>query len=176
MILLKLKRLKYLQQLALDGYIILLSEVLDELLSDGRAAEGILHADEHIDKCTCRSIPVNTVMTVKAFVLDGNKSLLHIFGDLVIIDPDTVLLTVKGRKLLPFTFRVLIIDGTRLIKCVIAKVKLRRRNDAGLDVEGKNAQEQKTGQNADQKNRSDNKPGIAVFTGLFFFHLAATPP
>ena len=142
MILLKLDGLEYLEQLALHGDIVLLGEVFDKLLGDSRAAEGVLHADEHIDERTGCAIPVNAVVAVKALILDGNKSLLHVLGNLVVIDPNAVFLTVQGRELFPVSLRVLIIYCTRLIKCVIAKVKLRRRNNAGLDVECKNAQEQ----------------------------------
>jgi alanine racemase len=45
---LKIKRLEYLQQLALDCYVVLFREVFQELLRDCRAAEVVAHRDEHI--------------------------------------------------------------------------------------------------------------------------------
>lgn len=48
--LLEFERLEDLEQLALHGDIVLLGEVFDELLRDGRAAEVVFHRQEHVDE------------------------------------------------------------------------------------------------------------------------------
>ena len=97
-ILLKVERLEYLQELALNGYIILLGEVLYKLLSYRRAAEGRA-AGEHVKRRVRRSEPVDAFVSVKALVLDGDECVLHVLGYLVAVDPNAVFAAFDGRQL-----------------------------------------------------------------------------
>ena len=111
--LLEFERLEDLEQLALHGDIVLLGEVFDELLRDGRAAEVVFHRQEHVDERARRAVPVHALVLIKALVLDGDGRMLHILGDVGIVDPDAVFRTREIREVLPVAVGVLIQDRAR---------------------------------------------------------------
>ena len=107
----KFKRLEDLQQLALDGDVVLLREVLDELLRDGGAAEVVAHGEEHVHERAGGAVPVHALVLVKALILNGDGRVLHVLRDVLIIDPDAVFRAGEGHELLPVAGAVLIQDG-----------------------------------------------------------------
>ena len=111
--LLEFERLEDLEQLALHGDIVLLGEVFDELLRDGRAAEVVFHRQEHVDKRPRRAVPVHALVLIKALVLDGDGRMLHVLGNVGIVDPDAVFRTREIREVLPVAVGVLIQDRAR---------------------------------------------------------------
>ena len=162
---LEVQRLENLQQLALHGDIILLGQVFYELLRDGRAAENRA-AGEHIQRGVGRAEPVDAIMLIKPLVLNSDKCVLHVLGDLIAVDPDSVLRIVKGRQLLPISVCVLVIDSTGLIESKVVQIQIKSGGDAGLDIESENTDKQKTRNNADEKNSPDYPHGAAEFAAM----------
>ena len=166
-VLLKLERLEYLQQLALHGYIVLLGEIFYKLLRYRRAAEGRA-AGEHVQRRVRRSEPVNALVRIKALVLYGDERILHMLGDIVAFHPYAVFAAFNGRQLLIIAVRILIIDNARLIEGEIVEIKVEARRDAGLDVKCENAHEDKPRHNADEQYRSDNAHDAAKRAAALF--------
>ena len=107
-------------------------------------------------------------MLVKPLVLNGDKRVLHVLGDLVTVDPDTVLRIIKGRKLLPISVCVLVIDSAGLVESKVVQIQIESGGDAGLDVKSEDAYKQKTRNNADEKNSPDYPHGAAESAAVGF--------
>ena len=152
-LLLKLKRGEYLGELALDRDLFLTGQVLYELLGDGRAAVAALAAGEDRDERTGRTVPVNALVLIEALILDGDQRLFHVPRDLVIVDPDAVLLAGERGELAPLTDGVLIPDGARFIKLEVLKRKVEVRGEAGLDIVGEDAGEHHPRHKEDEQHR-----------------------
>ena len=152
-LLLKLQCGEYLRELALDRDLFLTGQVLYELLGDGRAAVAALAAGEDRDERTGSAVPVNALVLIEALVLDGDQRLFHIPRDLVIVDPDAVLLAGERGELAPLTDGVLIPDGARFIELEVLKRKVEVRGQAGLDIVGEDAGEHHPRHKEDEQHR-----------------------
>ena len=152
-LLLKPQRGEYLRELALDRDLFLTGQVLYELLGDGRAAVAALAAGEDRDERAGGAVPVNALMLIEALVLDGDQRLFHVPRDLVIVDPDAVLLAGERGELAPLTDGVLIPDGARFIEFEVLKRKVEVRGQAGLDIVGKDAGEHHPRHKEDEQHR-----------------------
>ena len=171
-LLLELQRLEYLDQLALDGDVVVAGEVLDELLGYRGAAEDVVRGGEHGGDGGQRAEPVHALVLIEAAVLDGDEGLHQIVGDVLQVHPDAVLPAGEGGQLLPFAVVVLVVDDARLGEGVVregdVQVVLQRR----LDIEGKYAgEEQPRGEEDEhcrrqylhsQADRAKNAPGNAA--------------
>jgi len=149
---LQLQSLEYLQQLALHGNIVLLCKVFDKLLGYGGAAEVVVHTEEHVDKRVRGTEPVHALVLVEALVLYGYHGMFHVFGYLVIVDPDALFAAGQSDKILPGTVFVLIEDGTGLIQRKLGQRKINAWRQRSFNIVGKNARKQQHRQNNDKKN------------------------
>ncbi len=151
-LLLQLQRAEDLGQLALDRDLVLAGQVLDELLGDGGAAGAGLHAGEHLHEGTGGAVPVHALVLVEALVLDGDQRLLHIFGDLVDIRPDALVVAHQGLELLPLAGGVLVPDGAGLGELVVLQRQVHVRGQEVLHIVGEDAGEQEP---RDQQNQQE---------------------
>ena len=146
------ERLEDLQQLALDGDIVLLREVLDELLRDGGAAEVVAHGQEHVHERAGGAVPVHALVPVKALVLNGDGRVLHVLRDVLVIDPDTVFRAGEGHELLPVAVRILIQDGAGQRQREVLQLNVQLGGQAVFHVIREDAHEK---QPRDQQNEQD---------------------
>ena len=154
--LLKLERLEDLEQLALHGDIVLLGEVFDELLRDGRAAEVVFHRQEHVDERAGRAVPVDALVLVKALVLNGDGRVLHVLGDVGIIDPDAVFRAREVREVLPVAVGVLIQDRARERDREVRELHVEVRGQAVFHIVREDAQKQQPRDEHDQQDRAEH--------------------
>ena len=159
----QLQRAEYLAQLALDGDLALAGQVLDELLGDGGAAVAGLHLGEHLDEGGGGAEPVYALVLIKALVLDGHQGLLHVFGNVLIVDPDALGLVGQGDQLLIFAGGVLVPDGAGLAELIVLQREVHLRGQKVFDVVGENTGEQQPRDQQDQhegaedlENRTDH--------------------
>ena len=160
-------------QLALDGNLILAGQVFQKLLGDGRAAVACLHAGKHLDKGAGRAVPVNPLVVIETLVFDGNQSLLHILGDVFILDPDAPLIAPDGNTLLPLPGKVLIPDGAGFAQLIVFQSDIQIRSQTCLDIIGKNTGKQNAGNQHNKKdgpNKAENdtdqrRSGVGGKTG-----------
>ena len=138
-------------------------QVLDELLGDGGAAVTGLHLGEHFDEGGGGAEPVHAFVLIKALILDGHQGLLHIFGDVLIVDPDALGLVGQRDQLLIFAGGVLIPDGTGLAELIVLQGEVHLRGQEVLDVVGEDTGEQQPRDQQDQhegaedlENRADH--------------------
>lgn len=75
-------------------------------------AEVVFHAEEHVDERARRAVPVHALVVIEALVLDGDRRLFEIRRQLVVIDPDAVLVRCQHRKL--YGLAVVIVGQTVL--------------------------------------------------------------
>ena len=155
-LLLELQRLEDLQQLALHGDVVLLGGVLDELLRDGRAAEVVLHAEEHVHKRARGAVPVDALVLIKALVLDGDGRVLDVLRDVLIVDPDAVFGARELHHLLPRAALVLIEDGAGKLDREILELDVHLRGEAGLHVVREDAHEQQPRDEQHQQDRAQH--------------------
>ena len=92
--LLQLERLADLAQLTVDRHLVVVGDVLDELLGDGGTAVGVLAGGEHDDRRQ-GTRPVHAVVLIESLVLDGDLRLLHVLGNVLVVDPYTVFCRVE---------------------------------------------------------------------------------
>ena len=118
-ILFKVQRRKNLVIFTDVGYLIVARNVLDKLLSYRRTALVVL-LNENADGTN----PVNTVVVIESLILKGNESVLHLLGNLVEIDPDTVFLTVQTQNLDLLSIGVLGIEERGLVLIVPCTLKI----------------------------------------------------
>ena len=76
----------------------------------------------------------------------------HVFGYLVIVDPDALFAAGQSDKILPGTVFVLIEDGTGLIQRKLGQRKINAWRQRSFNIVGKNARKQQHRQNNDKKN------------------------
>ena len=154
-LLLELQRAEDFTQLALDRHLVASGQVFDELLRDCRAAEVRLHLGEHLDEGAGGTVPVYALVLVKALVLNGDEGVLHIFGDILIIDPDALILPGERDELLIVPGGVLIPDRTRFAELIVLEGEIHLRGAKVLDVVGKDAGEEQPGDEQHQQDRTE---------------------
>src|SRR5699024_3898646 len=140
----QLQSLENLQKLSLDGDIVVLGDVLDELLGDGGAAEGVFHAQEHVHESAYSAVPVHALVGIEVVILNGHGGVLHVQGDLVQGDPLPALRAVKGGELLVVAVVVRIPDGAGEGDGHVLQGQGQLRRQAGFDIIGKDAGKQKS--------------------------------
>ena len=64
------------------------------------------------------------MVVIESLILKGNESVLHLLGNLVEIDPDTVFLTVQTQNLYLFSRRILGIEERGLVLVVSCALKI----------------------------------------------------
>ena len=87
---------------------IVIRQIFDKLLGDGRAAE-LRAACSEIDDSTACSFEVNTVVFTETLVLNGDLGIYHLFGNILITYPYTVLCRIELFIFLPF-LRFVVLD------------------------------------------------------------------
>src|SRR6202043_1748676 len=75
------RRHDHLADLALVGQVFAHQQVLDDLLSDGRAALRAPRRGEIADEGADQAALVDPLVLIEAFVFGGEKSLLHLLGE-----------------------------------------------------------------------------------------------
>ena len=119
----------------------------------------------------------------------GTSQLFHILGNILILHPDSPLVTPNGDALLPLSSQILIPDRAGFTQLVIFQREVQLRCEAGFDIIGKNAGEQNPGYQQNQKHGAnhteyshqhggecidrvpaepENPPGSASLFQLFF--------
>ena len=86
---LKLQGPENLHDLSLDGYLIVIGHIFNELLGDGGAPLNVT-AGEHQQDSFCGTNPVHSVVVIESLVLDGYGGVLQVLRDLREIDPNAV--------------------------------------------------------------------------------------
>ena len=160
----QLKRTENLAQFALDRDLFLARQVFDELLGDRRAAIGIVVGEE-LQKSAACTVPVHALVLVKALILNGDKGLLHIPGNVVIVDPLAVLAGGQGGHLLPVAVAVLIVDRAGLCQLIVVERERDRGGQLGFDVVGKDQRKQQPRDQKDQQQRAEKLENGADRTG-----------
>ena len=151
----QLQRAEDLAQLALYGYLIVAGEVFDKLLRDRGAAELCLHLGEHLDEGAGGAVPVNALMLIKTLVFDGYNGLLHIPGELVVIYPDAILVSLQCNKLLPVARGILAVNGAGFGQLIILQGECDIGGQTGFDIVGEDAGEQQPCQQQREHDRAD---------------------
>ncbi len=134
--LLKLQRLEDLDDLALDGHLVILRHVLDQLLGDGGAAVGAA-ACEQAQNRPCGPLPVHALVGVKALVLNGDGGVQQIFRNVAVIHPNPVGLGMQGGQLLILTgVGIQIIEDRILTQIIVVQLHGGLGHDDVLDKHG----------------------------------------
>ena len=154
--LLQLQRLEDLEQFSLDGDIVLLRGVLDQLLRDRRAAEVVLHAEEHVHEGARGAVPVDALVLIEALVLDGDGRVFDVLRDILIVDPDAVFRAGELHQLLPHAVSVLIEDGAGQLDRKVLQLHVHLGREAGLHVIREDAHEQQSCHERNQQDRSEH--------------------
>ena len=94
-LILQRERAENLVDLTLDRIIVLIGDVLNELLGDGRTAVLVI-AHQPVDNRTERALPVHAVVLVEAFVLDGHDRVFQILRDILAVLPNAVFHAADG--------------------------------------------------------------------------------
>ena len=105
--------------LTLNGNTLLAGMVLNKLLGDGRTAELIIAAEEHIQTGLHRSDPVNTLVFIKTLVFNGHSRINQILGNLFQRCPLTVCRGVNLLQLLNIAVIVHIINKGGFLQIVV---------------------------------------------------------
>ena len=150
-----------LHELSLHGDVVFRSDVFDELLRDRRAAEVVFHAEEHVDERARRAVPVHALVVIEALVLDGDRRLFEIRRQLVVIDPDAVLVRCQHRKLYGLAVVIVGPDRARERDGVVLKRDVQIGRKGILHIVGENAREEKPAQQQHEQHRehdADNEP------------------
>ena len=175
-VLFKFQRPEDLLDLAVDGILILAGHVFQHLLGDGGAAIAIVAAGEGQQRSAQGPLPVYTVVTEKALVLNGHRRLPQIGRHIVDVDQDTVLLPVDLLELHPLiALLVLIIDHGALGHGVVLRPDLQGRQQRCIHILHENPQQHERCADADQdqgKDRHHNAarhmtgPDLPPFAGM----------
>ena len=160
----KFQRAENFQQLTLNGNIVRLlifrqEQVLDQLLGNGGTAELPAAAHKQVQACLDGGDPVNTLVLVKALVLQRDRGTDQLFRQVCISHP----LAVRCGEDLLDHFRLAIgIDGINIgsfIQLVIIQIHFRQRNDLILQIVAQNADKHKATDAHDQHNRQHRSSG-----------------
>ena len=109
-------------------------------------------------------------MIIEAFVFNGDDSLLHVFGDLLIFHPVTVFFTHQRDQFLILTGTVIIPDGAGLVDAVVAKRDIQLGNKAVFDIVGKDAGKKHPGQEENNDRRPEYFQDKTHHRGNAFHH------
>ena len=153
--LLQRQRTVDLRHLTLDTVLTVAGDVLDELLGDGGTALHV-RTGNRIDNAAQRTLPVHACVLFKALVLDGNGSLLQIIGDILALDPDTVL--VGKQRLIHHPLaggRIFIIQLRGHLLGVLGQIHFHVALEACVHIEHENAHKHGHRQNAYQTQRAE---------------------
>ena len=124
-----------LADLAGDRHIVILGEVLDKLLGEGGAAEGVAHAQEHVDKGAGGAVPVHPVMIPEAVVLNGHHRVDQILWNILIVHPLLVLRSHQGSQLPGLAIVIIIVDNRVLVEGVGIQIQRGVGQDCRFDVD-----------------------------------------
>ena len=91
-------------------------------------------------------------MLIKTLVLNGHGGLLEVDGDVVQLHPCAVFLTVELGHLLPVAVFVFVPDGAGQGQRRLFQRDVQTLREAGLDIDGEDAGEQKGRDDQDQKH------------------------
>ena len=150
-----------LHELSLHGDVVFRSDVFDELLRDRRAAEVVFHAEEHVDERARRAVPVHALVVIEALVLDGDRRLFQIRRQLVVIDPDAVLVRCQHRELYGLAVVIVRPDRTRERDGVVLERDVQIGCEVILYIVGENAREEQPAEQQHEQHRehdADNEP------------------
>ena len=84
-------------------------------------------------------------MLIEAFILDGNQSLLHVFGDVLVFNPEPSLVAADGDALLPVAGQILVPDRACFTQLIVFQREIQLRGKTGFDIIGKNTGKQNAG-------------------------------
>ena len=104
-------------------------------------------------------------MLEKALVLDGDERVDHVLRDVLIVDPDALVLPGEGDKLLILAGGILIPDRARFRELVVLQREVHLRGEEVFDVIGENAGEQQRAGQENQQHRADDLQNRADDTG-----------
>ena len=144
--------------LAVDGDVVVVRKVLDELLRDGGRAVGGIAADEVAHRGEGAD-PVDAVVLHEALVFNGDRRVYEVLRNVGVAEPDAVL---RGIELLQLAIlaglAVLIVDDRGLrerdvVEREVFRVLVGLRDDVGLQVAGELRQEDRAGDHADDRGR-----------------------
>ena len=141
--------------LTVDGHVVLLGQVLDQLLGDGGGTVGGIAAHK-VAHSGYRSNPVHTVVLAETLILNGDCGVDHVLGNFRIADPDTVLRGVELLQFFIFTgLPIPIINNGGLgqgdvVQLQILGIFIGFGDDVGLEILGEFGHEDGTGNDTDE--------------------------
>ena len=153
-IFLKFQRPEDLLDLAVNGVLIFAGHVFQHLLSDGGAAVAVVAADEGFHGSAQRPLPVHAVVAEKALVLNGHRRLPQIGRHIADIHQNPVFLSVNLLVFHPLpAVLVLIVDHGALGHGIVLCLDVQRRQQGGVYILHKDAEQHRSGAAADQDQR-----------------------
>ena len=145
---------EYLHDLPLHRNAVLLTDVLNQLLGDGGAAELAVAAEEHIHARLDRCDPVHALMLIKPLVLNGHGGIDQILRDLVQRGDLPVRGGINLLQLLNISAAVHIIKKRGLFQVVVVNGPVRGfRQNIILQIVSQSAHEHHAADQQDQDHR-----------------------
>ena len=124
--------------LSLNGDLVRLEVVFDQLLGNG-GATGIGAVHKHTDTGLDGGEPVHTLMLKEALVLNGHRGIDQILGDILVIHPFLLHIRVQLLQLLDIAVAVHIVDKGCLIQQDVVQLRIRIGQDILLQIVAQNA-------------------------------------
>ena len=140
--------------LTLDRNTLLFSSVLYQLLCNGRTAELIVTAEEHVQTGFNSCDPVNTLVLVKTLVLNGNSSIDQRLGNIIQSCPLAVDISIDLLQLLDIAAVIYIIHKRSFFQHVIIQRPVGSlRQNIILKIVAKSTDKNDTTDKNDHQNR-----------------------
>ena len=153
-----------LRQLALDGEVVVVGHVFQQLLGEGGAAEHVVRvAEEHGVESAEGAEPVHAVVVIEAVVLDGDGGLLEPGVQVFVVHPLPVTLE-AGQAFQHFPLLAVlveVIDGAGLVQAEFVQGDGQLVLHGVFHICGKDHDEKETGAYGDEEHRQHDLHGQA---------------
>ena len=111
---------EYLTEFTLPADLVIAGEVLYQLLGDGGTAAAVAVGEER----SCGTVPVNALVGVESLVLRGNDCVHDVWGDVLVVHPDAVLLGSKPLYLHQLVVLIIAVDKACVLHLDVAQVRV----------------------------------------------------
>ena len=154
--------------LTLHGHLIVVCQILDELLRDGRPALGTVRS-QCAENRAQRAVPVHALVGHETLILNGDGGILQSLGYLVQRGGDTVFAVQKQRLIHDplAAVRILIVQLRGAFRVILAHVHFDLAAHRLVDVCHKYADKHSNGQNEHQCDRTHDLPGPLMIRSFF---------
>ena len=141
------------RHLALDGIIVIICHVFDQLLGDGGAAVAAAAGKNPVQRRTHGTFPVHALVLIEAFVLNRNKCIRQILRYVIHIDPFTVFLAGKLLQNLLIAAVIVVINDAVEFHRKTADIQISLRHNYQIQIRNKCAKAYGCGCQTDEKQR-----------------------